>query len=113
MPSENTYRKKFNVKRLKDANTKETFELEIQNRFAILENEVNVDQDVNMLWNDTKKIYEETCESILGTTEDKKMLGYQSTVYKKSMKEEQQKNYFAMILKTQSLKTDTKFLINK
>ena len=67
MPSENTYRKKFNVKRLKDANTKETFELEIQNRFAILENEVNVDQDVNMLWNDTKKIYEETCESILGT----------------------------------------------
>ena len=79
-PITNT-RRKFDVMKLRDPDTKQTFEIELQNRFKSLflqEEEEEVrnlsgdgdaraqDIDINALWEKTKKIPVDTCGSVLG-----------------------------------------------
>ena len=79
-PITNT-RRKFDVMKLRDPDTKQTFQIELQNRFESLflqEEEEEVrnlsgdgdawaqDIDINALWKKTKKILVDTCRSVLG-----------------------------------------------
>ena len=46
-------REKFNLRKLKELEVKQKYQIEITNRFAALEN-LNVDEDVNRVWENIK-----------------------------------------------------------
>ena len=45
---------KFNLRKLKELEVKEKYQIEITNRFAAFEN-LNVDEDVNRVWENIKE----------------------------------------------------------
>ena len=45
---------RFNLRKLKELEVKEKYQIEITNRFAALEN-LNVDEDVNRVWENIKE----------------------------------------------------------
>ena len=57
-------RKKFNVKRLKEVDVKQTFQISLQNRFQVLQTEET--ETVEHQWNTFKDAVLETCEDVLG-----------------------------------------------
>ena len=46
---------RFNLRKLRELEVKEKYQIEITNRFAALEN-LNVDEDVNRVWENIKRI---------------------------------------------------------
>jgi len=52
--AQNSDGERFNLRKLNDLEVKETYQIEITNRFAALEN-LNVDEDVNMAWENIKE----------------------------------------------------------
>ena len=56
---------RFNLRKLKDLEVKEKYQIEITNRFAALEN-LNVDEDVNRVWENIKENSKTAAKESLG-----------------------------------------------
>ena len=64
---------KFNIDKLKDPVIKQMFEIETQNRFDTLLKDWSLDEvHPNEIWEDMKKAYLESAETVLGRKEKKK-----------------------------------------
>ena len=59
---------RFNLRKLKEAEVKEKYQIEITNRFAALEN-LNVDEDVNRVWENIKENLKTAAKENLGLHE--------------------------------------------
>jgi len=59
---------RFNLGKLKELEVKEKYQIEITNRFAALEN-LNVDEDVNMVWENIKENLKTVAKESLGLHE--------------------------------------------
>jgi len=55
---------RFNLEKLKELEVKEKYQIEIKNRFAALEN-LNVDEDVNRVWENIKKNFKTAAKESL------------------------------------------------
>ena len=62
---------RFNLGKLKELEVKEKYQIEITNRFAALEN-LNVDEDVNRVWENIKENIKTSAKESLGLQEWKK-----------------------------------------
>ena len=56
---------RFNLRKLKELEVKEKYQIEITNRFAALEN-VNVEEDVNRVWENIKENIKTSAKESLG-----------------------------------------------
>ena len=56
---------RFNLRKLKELEVKEKYQIEITNRFAGLEN-LNVDEDVNRVWENIKQNIKTSAKESLG-----------------------------------------------
>ena len=59
---------RFNMRKLKEVEVKEKYQIEITNRFAALEN-LNVDEDVNRVWENIKENIKTAAKESLGLHE--------------------------------------------
>ena len=59
---------RFNLRKLKELEAKEKYQIEITNRFAALEN-LNVDEDVNRVWENIKENIKTSAKESLGLHE--------------------------------------------
>ena len=59
---------RFNLRKLKELEVKEKYQTEITNRFAALEN-LNVDEDVNRVWENIKENIKTSAKESLGLHE--------------------------------------------
>ena len=59
---------RFNLRKLKELEVKEKYQIEITNRFAALEN-LNVDEDVYRVWKNIKENLETAAKETLGLHE--------------------------------------------
>ena len=59
---------KSNLSKLKELEVKEKYQIEITNRFAALEN-LNVDEDVNRVWENIKENIKTSAKESLGVHE--------------------------------------------
>ena len=56
---------RFNLRKLKELEVKEKYQIEITNRFAALEN-LNVDEDINRVWENIKENIKTSAKESLG-----------------------------------------------
>ena len=59
---------RFNLRKLKEPEVKEKYQIEITNRFAALEN-LNVDEDENRIWENVKENIKTSAKESLGLHE--------------------------------------------
>ena len=63
-----TNRQRFNLRKLNELEVRKQYQIEITNRYAVLENP-NEDEDVNRTWENVKEVIKSSAKGSLGTHE--------------------------------------------
>ena len=65
-PKETNNRKKLDIPRLDAPTVRKAFNLELKNRFSVLENETTDADAIEKHWNNIRTVYNETAEKVIG-----------------------------------------------
>jgi hypothetical protein len=91
IPVEPTGREKYNVRSLKDQQTKTSFTLALGNRYRILQEMLTEDTDVHNLWEKTRDAFKTTCKEELGPNKTRHKDWISAETLKKVQKRRQKK----------------------